>query len=175
MRNIRNQPDVIFEIQRYLRALHFDSDGKIPLLNPDGIYGPETRAAVEAYQRMAGLPVTGQTDLATWKRLYADYTEAGKRAAPPKALAPFPADAGYEIRPGEYSDITAIVQFVLRLLADHYEELSGPALTGIYDEATSADVARFQKRHSLSQTGLVDKATWNELADAYNRLHHAPD
>lgn len=32
----------------------------------DGIFGPQTRSAVEAYQRMLGLPVTGAVDRATW-------------------------------------------------------------------------------------------------------------
>ena len=39
----------------------------------DGVFGPQTRAAVEAYQRMLGLPVTGAVDRATWNALVSTY------------------------------------------------------------------------------------------------------
>jgi peptidoglycan hydrolase-like protein with peptidoglycan-binding domain len=35
----------------------------------DGLFGPATRRAVEAYQRGAGLPITGVADDATWTAL----------------------------------------------------------------------------------------------------------
>ena len=38
-----------------------------------GIFGPQTRSAVEAYQRMLGLPVTGAVDRATWNALVSTY------------------------------------------------------------------------------------------------------
>lgn len=38
----------------------------IPTITPDGIYGPATRAAVEKFQEVFGLPVTGVIDYRTW-------------------------------------------------------------------------------------------------------------
>lgn len=38
----------------------------IPTVTPDGIYGPLTRAAVEKFQSVFGLPVTGVVDYRTW-------------------------------------------------------------------------------------------------------------
>ncbi len=35
----------------------------------DGQFGPQTQAAVEAFQKGAGLPPTGKIDTATWKAL----------------------------------------------------------------------------------------------------------
>lgn len=35
----------------------------------DGIFGPATRAGVEAYQASRGIPVTGKLDLRTWQHL----------------------------------------------------------------------------------------------------------
>ncbi|MFA6983175.1 MAG: peptidoglycan-binding domain-containing protein [Sedimentibacter sp.] len=35
----------------------------------DGVFGPDTTAAVIAFQILYGLPVTGVVDLETWSRL----------------------------------------------------------------------------------------------------------
>ena len=73
----RSDSERTFEAQRYLRALHFDAAApEIPLINPDGIYGAETRDAVREFQRTHGLPVTGEIDYQTWTALYAAFVEA---------------------------------------------------------------------------------------------------
>lgn len=41
----------------------------IPHVNPDGIYGPATAAAVREFQSIFGLPVTGVIDFRTWYRI----------------------------------------------------------------------------------------------------------
>lgn len=41
----------------------------IPNINPDGIYGPATAAAVREFQSIFGLPVTGVIDFATWYKI----------------------------------------------------------------------------------------------------------
>lgn len=41
----------------------------VPAVTPDGIYGPATRAAVEAFQATFGLPVTGVIDFTTWYKI----------------------------------------------------------------------------------------------------------
>ena len=38
----------------------------IPRITPDGVYGPSTREAVEVFQEVFGLPVTGVVDYSTW-------------------------------------------------------------------------------------------------------------
>ena len=38
----------------------------IPSIVPDGIYGPKTKATVEKFQAVFGLPVSGVVDYNTW-------------------------------------------------------------------------------------------------------------
>lgn len=45
----------------------------LPPIAVDGIYGPATRAAVEAFQRQSGLTESGAVDPDTWAALYRDY------------------------------------------------------------------------------------------------------
>ncbi|MDF0601587.1 lytic murein transglycosylase [Psychromarinibacter sp. C21-152] len=51
------------ELQRRLTAAGFDTDGT------DGVVGPDTIAAIEAYERANGLPVTGTATRALLQRL----------------------------------------------------------------------------------------------------------
>ncbi len=169
MRDITNNKESIAEVQRYLRELHHDTDGDIPLVNPDGIYGKETVAAVEAFQRANGLAVTGRVDNATWDAIYEAFLEALTRRAKPVGISPFPDEDAYEVVEGESSDVVMAVQLVLRLLANIYDEIDGASTGGVYDEPTATDVRAFQTRQGLPVTGKVDKVTWNALADAYNR------
>ena len=41
----------------------------IPRVNPDGIYGAATAAAVREFQNIFGLPQTGVIDFATWYKI----------------------------------------------------------------------------------------------------------
>ena len=44
----------------------------LPTITVDGIYGPATKAAVEKFQSIFGLPVTGIVDFRTWYRISED-------------------------------------------------------------------------------------------------------
>ncbi len=169
MRDITTDRESIFALQEYLRELHHDTNGEIPLVNPDGIYGSETVAAVEEFQRRHGLPVTGEVDNETWDAIFAEFGNAVIRRSKPNGIMPFPSTRGYEVMDGERSDTVMAVQLVLHLLANLYDDIDGSTMGGIYDESTAADIRTFQTRHNLPVTGRVDKLTWNALADAYNR------
>ncbi len=169
MRDITDNRNNISELQRYLRELHHDTNGAIRLVNPDGIYGSETAEAVSDFQRMNGLAVTGRTDNATWDAIYREFLAATARRAAPIGIMPFPNERGYEVTEGEESDTVMAIQLVLRLLSNLYDDIDGTPSGGVYDEHTAADIKAFQARHRLPITGKVDKATWNELAKAYNR------
>lgn len=45
----------------------------IPTIQADGVYGPSTREAVEVFQSVFGLPVTGVVDYNTWYEISAIY------------------------------------------------------------------------------------------------------
>lgn len=47
---------------------------QIPTLAVDGIFGPQTRESVAAFQRWAGLSQTGIVDNTTWSRLYDQFS-----------------------------------------------------------------------------------------------------
>jgi putative cell wall-binding protein/peptidoglycan hydrolase-like protein with peptidoglycan-binding domain len=42
-------------------------------VTPDGVFGPATLAALQSFQSRAGVPVTGVTDVSTWRALLAEH------------------------------------------------------------------------------------------------------
>lgn len=52
----------------------------IPSVTADGIYGPATRQAVEVFQSVFGLPVTGVIDYRTWYRISEIYVAVSRIA-----------------------------------------------------------------------------------------------
>lgn len=64
----------VAELQTALRHMHAMGT-TIPLINPDGFFGPETTAAVVAAQRFFSIPDTGVVDFETWTLIFSDYLD----------------------------------------------------------------------------------------------------
>jgi peptidoglycan hydrolase-like protein with peptidoglycan-binding domain len=116
----------------------------------DGLFGPKTLAAVQAYQRRLGLRTTGVVDGWTAYRLGVGPSPAAKPASTP--AAPSTSTAPYA-KPG---DTGARVQAVQTKLGVR------PA-TGYYGTLTTAAVRAYQVRYHLPVTGVVDRATATRL------------
>ena len=66
--DLGSRGDKVRQIQEQLDAIA-EVYSAIPRLNVDGIFGPSTRLAVESFQSIFGLPVTGVIDFATWYKI----------------------------------------------------------------------------------------------------------
>lgn len=155
----------IRSLQTMLRTLAREDNGYLPLI-PDGIYGPETSAAVSAFQRRHGIPVTGVTDPATWEVIVAQYEPALVRQEPPKPVYIL-LDPGAVLKRGQKHPHIHLVQAMLTVLADAWESISSPSGTGVLDDATADSLAAFQQLSGLPVTGHLDKVTWKHLASHY--------
>ena len=58
---------------QYLLSILAQFDSSIPFLTLDGIFGPQTEQAVQAFQVSQGLPATGRVNAETWNSLYNAY------------------------------------------------------------------------------------------------------
>ncbi|MBR4990346.1 MAG: peptidoglycan-binding protein [Oscillospiraceae bacterium] len=155
----------IRSLQTMLRLLAEDSPQYISLV-PDGIYGPETMAAVTRFQRNHGLSPTGITDQLTWEAIVAEYEPALIRqdnAWPLFILL----DPGQVIRKGDDHPHVGLVQAILAVLADAYDSIPHPGHSGILDDATADSLSAFQQLSGLPMTGHLDKVTWKQLAAHY--------
>ncbi len=158
----------IRNLQRYLRQLAFFNDA-LPELPIDGVYGAETRLAVELFQQSQGLPVTGLVDRQTWDAVYEAY-----RISVADASKPISIDVFYRqpvpsyIRMGDAGFAVAAIQYMLNEVLSFYGELLQLETDGSYGSQTSDAVQIFQGYAALPQTGEVDLETWNRLSLLYN-------
>ena len=165
MYTAQQKKDHIREIQTYLHFIA-RTDGSIPAVIPDGIYGDETKAAVTAFQRLYSLPLTGEVDKGTWDRIVLVYRELSKT---PQPVFFFPSK-NYIIRDGDKGVLVYLVQIMLNELAVRYRNLSAVDVNGIYGRNTADAVKDWQKISRIEQTGNTDLETWNMLADAFSKL-----
>ena len=121
-------------LQTDLQTLGFYSD------KVDGIFGPETVAAVKAFQADVGLPETGLPDPPTQNAL-------NERLATNEAL-----------------NVSAL-QGLLKGLGLY----DGP-IDGQYNEATQNAVRALQAELGVPETGTMDPATWEAYANRRNGL-----
>lgn len=155
----------IRSLQTMLRVIAEDDPTHVRLVT-DGIYGPETMAAVSTFQRKHGLSVTGVTDQLTWETIVEAYNPAlisVDSACPVDILM----NPGQIIRKGERSPHLYLVQGMLTVLSEVYQSVAAPTMSGILDEITADSISSFQLLSSLPMTGTVNKVTWKHLALQY--------
>lgn len=124
-------------------------------LSVDGIYGPNTRQAVERFQRSQGLVADGIVGPQTWARL-----QQSSAPAPPPAPPPSPPAAQRLLRLTNPFTAGADVRALQQALAR-----SGIALVadGIFGPGTDRAVRLFQARRGLAVDGIVGAQTWAAL------------
>lgn len=156
----------IRELQQMLRRLAQEG-AEITLLTPDGIYGPETRRAIEEFQSLYGLPVTGEADSATWNRLVKILRDIQHNCSVPLPIMALPAEF-MDLGPDDEEDAVYFIQLMLNTLAKQFGNLPTVAVNGKYDNELQQAVKQFQKAASLPQSGTVDRNTWNRMTSLYN-------
>ena len=117
----------------------------------DGVYGPQTVAAVEALQKANGLPQTGTLDKATEKALRSELAAKGGAAAQEETAS------------------TAAVQQTLKL-AGYW---NGP-VDGVWTDELTDALEKLQKDLGVKVTGTVDAATIAALEKAVAELGASP-
>ncbi len=155
----------IRSLQTMLRVLA-EHDPQYQSVIPDGIYGPDTMAAVTLFQRQRGLPPTGITDQATWEAIVNahDHARIQVHEAEPVWVVLNPNQV---IRRGERHPHVFLAQGMLAVLADLYESIGMPSHSGILDDQTADSISSFQMQSALPMTGHLDKATWKHLSLHY--------
>lgn len=155
----------IRSLQTMLRVIVEDLPEYIPIV-PDGIYGPNTIAAVSRFQRNHGLPVTGITNQETWDAVVAAYEAFLVEQTEAEALW-ITMNSGRCHSKGEHHPNIYLAQSILITISGSCGSVSRPSLTGTLDEATEDSIFSFQQLSGIPANGRLDKNTWRNLVLQY--------
>jgi peptidoglycan hydrolase-like protein with peptidoglycan-binding domain len=147
--------DAVMSMQQKLIAA-----GHTPRGGADGIFGPATKTALEAFQKAKGIPVTGTVDAATAGALAAvnarsNGASGGQPSAQPAAT---PSTGNSSLAGLKIGSRGAQVKRVQQIIMGVGFTVVGGA-DGIYGVLTASAVKSFQNANGLSVTGAVDGPT----------------
>ena len=136
----------------------------------DGIFGADTREAVQKFQEIFDLQPTGIVNEATWYKIAYIYTSV-------KRLAELSSEGlSFEETEKQFANEQKIgsqgfqvreIQYYLAVTGAYYDSVLPVEITGYFGEETEKSVKSFQQVFGLPQTGVVDRQTWNDLYRAY--------
>jgi peptidoglycan hydrolase-like protein with peptidoglycan-binding domain len=106
----------------------------------DGIFGPATKTAVEAFQSSRGLAADGIVGPQTWPQLI------------------------IQVQQGSNGDAVRAVQSQMHSRGDGANQV---AVDGIFGSMTNDAVRAFQTLLGLTVDGIVGPQTWNYLVNGY--------
>lgn len=163
MESFVDQP--VRSLQTMLRTIAALEPGQVNVI-PDGIYGPQTAAAVRSFQRRQGLNVTGVVDQPTHERLVQEFERSRIETDPAWPLQ-ITLEPGQILRRGAKNNHLYLVQSMLTVLHLLDSRIPSPGHSGILDPQTAESIAVFQTLAGLPPTGEIDKRTWKDLALYY--------
>ena len=143
----------VLVMQRHLKDYGYFSG------EPNGAFDDATRQAVESFQMVNGLPITGVADGATLMRLMADSPITW-----PAFLTEMSASEG---------DTGLGVYVLQKRLAQMGYYTGSP--TASFGELTRQAVQRFQQDNHLEVTGQADVATWAAIYSGADKRTELPD
>ncbi len=167
LRNGSRGPNVV-RAQVMLNRIgrNYPAIARIPAV--DGIFGPQTEAAVRSFQQIFGLTADGIIGKATWYRLVRLYVGVNSLAELESEGQTFYAvnwqDPGM-LQQGARGQSVRQLQFMLRVLAEYTDQIPPTEQDGIFGPRTREAVVAFQRFAGLEPDGIVGPNTWRELYD----------
>lgn len=163
----------VYTIQMELNRIrqNFPAIPRIPEV--DGIFGSETQAAVQAFQRAFNMPVTGVVDKGVWYRIRQIYTSVkrladlqGEGIKLSEATPLYPTT----LTVGDTGISVTTVQYYLNVFAYFNQYIPMVPIDGIYSQQTADAVAAFQQQYGLEVTGITDRDTWLKMLEVYRGI-----
>lgn len=161
---------------------YYDQLPFFPVDQIDGIFGPLTREAVEAYQRMMNLPVDGIVGRNTWSALVSTYQSVLK-ARPiveylPIAeylpeLTSLPSANKLFLVEGMSGNEVRTLQEAINTIASSYSNVPRVTVDGFFGPATLNAVIAIQQMGGLPTHGAVGPLTWAYIADLSQEILEA--
>ena len=142
----------------------------IPAVSINGIFDENTRAAVTAFQKQAGITADGIVGENTWNKIldaYYGILESIDNLSLPVQLFP-----GVLLSQGSRGEYVSVLQRYLSYISDTYKEIPKVPITGNFGTQTDEAVRAYQRLFGLPVDGRVGLSTWNNIAGTYDDLRN---
>jgi peptidoglycan hydrolase-like protein with peptidoglycan-binding domain len=154
---------VVKSVQGTLKELNFYAG------DVDGLYGPNTRVAIEAYQNKMGMAVTGSVDDDLLDHLGTGSVASVLRPSPApreETVQPVPASAPATVQPAVAKPALPSGQLLQRIQAGLQEFGNDDIqIDGLMGSKTEAAIREFQSLFSLPQTGRADEEVYVKMKE----------
>lgn len=153
---VGDRGDKVRQLQ-YMLAVVAQFVQEVPSIAVDGIFGPNTRDAVAAFQRYEGRPVTGDADDRTWDALYELYSGIDDRVLQNRAAFPqFDSAATTVANARRRLEALGFSGTNLQQALRAFQKANGLAVTGrLSDETAQAITRQYQALNYSSSTRMT--------------------
>ena len=168
-----NAGNPVLAIQRDLRRIRQNYPAIPDITSTVGIYDEETKKAVEKFQEIFSLPITGIVDKATWYKIKYVYTSVKKLSdLYSEGLSLDEATFLYtdELKYGDTGIEVEYVHYFLDAISFLDEDIPRLPTNSIYGNNTITMVRAFQQKYGLPVTGKFTYKDWLVLQKAYDDI-----
>ena len=163
-------------IQRKLNRISVNYPG-IPKIYPtDGFFDTSTTEAVKKFQEVFDLTPDGIVGRSTWYRIQFIYNAVKQLASLNSEglrLEDISTQYPSVLQVGDTSSGVLTVQYYLSYISTFIPSVLDTAVDGSFGEQTRNSVLSFQRTYGLNETGIVDRAVWDEIENVYYSLLRA--
>lgn len=154
------------ELQVYLREIAL-FDPRVPTVAVDGVFGRETTAAVKAAQTRVHLSPTGRVDFATWEAIVQLARTVTEATRAPQTCAPYTRLTA-PLTLHESGTVVPFTQAMFNGLCERFSNFEDEPVGNEMTATTCQNLREIQRVCGLTQTGVLDTASWNGLTRAFN-------
>lgn len=143
--------------------------------NVDGIFGSRTEASVKAFQEIFDLTPDGIVGKATWYalvRLYTAVTRLSELRSQGQRFYAISWEYPNELRQGDQGDKVRHLQYMLSVLSAYIAQIPSINVDGVFGPNTRDAVLAAQRYFGLSETGIVNQATWDNIFDQFSGIEN---
>jgi len=154
--SVGSSGEYVQAMQLFLNRISGDFPNIPKIQNPNGIFGVDTKAAVQEFQRTFGLSPDGVIGRATWNyisRIYVAVKKMAQLASEGQRIGVGKNPPTATLRQGARGENVVLLQFLLDTISEFYASVQPPFQTGIFDNATAQSVQDFQREFGLTQDG----------------------
>jgi len=160
-------------LQTWLNRIRVNFPAIPAITNVSGIYGPQTEAAVRAFQsirELGNLTSNGVVDRATWysiSRTYSAVKRLGELTSEGIIIGIGRTPPVEIIREGARGRLVQQAQYLLNFISEFHPSVPAVMQNSSYTRDMTNAVREFQRTFGLNPDGVIGPLTWRRLYEVY--------